>query len=500
MMHRQQGVQRKLFYTNINLDKRIRKNHILRKITEHIDFEFVYQEVKDKYGKNGNVSVPPPVILKMMVLLILYNVRSERELIETIPERLDWLWFLNYDLDDQIPNHSVLSKARVRWGVNAFKTFFERIIWQCVESGLVDGSKLFMDSSLIQADASNNSVVDKHSLKRYFNKSYKILESRLDANDEFFDNEQRKNGFTNKRYISTTDPDASLMRHFKGKSKLKYHIHRGVEGKNEIITATDVTPGAVSEADRFGALIDQHQETTRQKAEVVVADSKYGTVENYLDSKDRNIKAHIPSLEETHRGLGRQKDIFPKELFIYNPDDDTFICPTGNVLKRRHYYKKRGKYEYKAFAKVCSNCKLRKKCTRAKDGRSLKRHIRQDDLDTMYKQAKSLEAKKDIKTRQHYMERSFARSTRYGFKRARWRRLWRVQIQEYLTATIQNMMVLLKNTKKPNRAVEMIAERLRDQVRGIRHQSSLFIIFLTKFLYQSFYKKIFFHIRDESFF
>ncbi len=64
----------------------------------------------------------------MMLLLILYNVRSERELISTIPERLDWLWFLGYDLEDEIPNHSVLSKARTRWGVKAFKNFFERMI------------------------------------------------------------------------------------------------------------------------------------------------------------------------------------------------------------------------------------------------------------------------------------------------------------------------------------------------------------------------------------
>jgi hypothetical protein len=42
------------------------------------------------------------------------------------------------------------------------------------------------------------------------------------------------------------------------------------------------------------------------------------------------------------------------------------------------------------------------------------------------------------------MERSFARGTRYGFDRARWRGLWRVQIQEYLVATVQNIQVLLR--------------------------------------------------------
>ncbi len=76
MMGRQRKIQRKLFYSTINLDKRVRKDHILRKVVKYIDFDFTYKEVKDKYGIKGNVSVPPPAILKMMLLLIFYNVRS----------------------------------------------------------------------------------------------------------------------------------------------------------------------------------------------------------------------------------------------------------------------------------------------------------------------------------------------------------------------------------------------------------------------------------------
>ena len=213
MMGRQSRVQSKLFYTAINLEQRIRKNHILRKVKRNIDFDFIYNEVKDTYGINGNESVAPPVILKMLLLLIFYNVRSERELVATIPGRLDWLWFLDYDLDDDIPNHSVLSKARTRWGVEAFKIFFERIVWQCVQAGLVDGSKIFMDSSLVQADASNNSVVNKESLKRYLNKNYQILESRLEQEQQCRgSDEQAKSGKANEKYISTTDPDASVTR------------------------------------------------------------------------------------------------------------------------------------------------------------------------------------------------------------------------------------------------------------------------------------------------
>ena len=72
-----------------------------------MDFDFVYGEVKASHGYNGNVSVPSPMILKLMVLLVLYNVRSERELMATLAERLDWLWFLGLELDSEIPDHSV---------------------------------------------------------------------------------------------------------------------------------------------------------------------------------------------------------------------------------------------------------------------------------------------------------------------------------------------------------------------------------------------------------
>ena len=231
MMGREPNQQQKLFYDRINLDQRIRSDHILRQIAQHIDFNFIYHEVQDTYGANGNVSVPPPVILKMMLLLILYNVRSERELLSTLAERLDWLWFLGFDLDDEIPNHSVLSKARARWGTEAFKRFFERIVWQCVPAGLVDGRKLFMDGCLIQANASNHSVVNTESLKRYYmNKSYQKLAARLDEPVAMEDSHERSRpGPTNRTHISTTDPDASVVRQGGSRSKLKCQVHRAVD-------------------------------------------------------------------------------------------------------------------------------------------------------------------------------------------------------------------------------------------------------------------------------
>lgn len=69
-------------------------------------------------------------------------------------------------------------------------------------------------------------------------------------------------------------------------------------------------------------------------------------------------------------------------------------------------------------------------------------------------QSQTRQAKGDIKKRQHLMERSFAYSTRYGYQRARWRRLWRVKIQEYLTSAIQNIMVLVRNIKEQRSVVQ----------------------------------------------
>jgi hypothetical protein len=69
MMGQQEGFQPKLFYHQINLEQRVPKDHTLRKVQEKIDLDFVYGEVKDTYGDNGDVSLPPPVILKMMLLL-----------------------------------------------------------------------------------------------------------------------------------------------------------------------------------------------------------------------------------------------------------------------------------------------------------------------------------------------------------------------------------------------------------------------------------------------
>jgi transposase len=464
MMGQQTGIQPKIFYPHLNLEQRVPRTHLLRRIQEEIDFEFIYAEVRDTYGGNGNVSIPPPVILKMMLLLVLYNVRSERELMETIPMRLDWLWFLGYDIDSEVPDHSVLSKARARWGVEAFRGFFERIVWQCVEAGLVDGSKIFVDSSLVEADASNNSVIDTRSLRVQLQEGYKKLEARLEEKSE---DSSRRYVKENRRYISTTDPDAAIVN--RGKPKLSYQVHRAVDGRSEVITATETTPGDVNEAHEMVPLLESHHLNTGIKAGTVVADSKYGTVENFLACHDRGVEAHMPDLQESTAKRIEKLNIFSEERFEYDGESDTYRCPAGNRLKPRSLHKSRQSRDYAASKKICAACHLRKQCTRNKSGRTIKRHLRQEELDRMREASRMSKAKRDIRMRQHLMERSYARGARYGFDRARWRGLWRVQIQEYLICAVQNIEVLLRYGSYLKRSPSVMMEQIKGAVtRGIR--------------------------------
>jgi transposase len=151
--------EQSLFSYAIHLEQRIPAGHFLRQVDAALDLDFVIPLVREFYGKSGHVSLDPRVIMRMMLLLTLYNIPSERELMEQIPMRLDFLWFLGFDLETTVPDHSVLSKARARWGEKVFERLFSGTVQQCVEAGLVDGQLLHIDSTIVKANASKSSVV-----------------------------------------------------------------------------------------------------------------------------------------------------------------------------------------------------------------------------------------------------------------------------------------------------------------------------------------------------
>ncbi len=435
-----------LFNYAVNLEKRVRRNHPLRPVKATIDFGFVREEVARCYGKKGNESVDPVVILKMMFLLFFDDIKSERELMEVIGERLDYLWFLDYGLEEKIPDHSVLSKARARWGKEVFESLFVRTVAQCVEAGLVDGKKLHVDASLIEADAAKESVIKgAPQLIAALKRAYAATESKLEETST-----PESYQAVNDRMMSQSDPDAALVRQGGGDSRPRYKHHRVIDDSKGVITATETTPGSIAENKKLMDLLDQHESNTRCQAQIVIADAKYGTTENYVACQERGVTTHMGDTLFKARAAGEQ-DIFGDEAFTYDPVRDIYRCPAGQVLRPRRMHPMRRTIEYKAPARVCGACVLRAQCTRSHHGRTVQRHEKQAALDVARVQAHSRSARRNRKRRHHLMERSFAdAANNHHFKRARWRRLWRQQIQDYLIAAIQNVRILLAHQNPKN--------------------------------------------------
>lgn len=469
----QQQKQGKLFHYRLDLNARVRSDHPLRKVKQAVDFSFVRQEVAHLYGHNGNESVDPVVVLKMLFLLFYEDVSSERELMRIIPERLDWLWFLDYDLDEEVPDHSILSKARTRWGPEVFERVFLQTVQACVAAGLVDGKKLHVDSSLVAANASRDSVVKGPpewiaALKQ----AYGAQEKKLDETGQTASGTKRYTPVSD-TMMSRSDPDAVAVRHGGETSKPRYKCHRAVDDAKGVITATETTRSDVADGVKMMGLIEQHEWNTGASVGAAVADATYGTTANFRECARRGIESHMSDLH-LKNAAHSYRGIFPEEAFAYDAGSDTYLCPAGQRLRRRKHKEQRRVFEYAAGTRACGACPMKGQCTRSAQ-RTVRRHEDHELIDQARKQASSPAARRDRRRRKHLMEGSFAQaSNQHHFKRARWRRLWRQRIQDYLIAAVQNIAILVRRPVK--RQTEVAAEQLEatahplDAISHPRHQ------------------------------
>jgi len=428
MLGKPNQLQPKLFYNSFSLEQRIPKDHLLRKIKDSIDFTFIRSEVKDLYGYNGNQSVDPVVILKLMFLLFYENIKSERALTNQLPLRLDWLWFCDYDIDDKTPNHSVISKARQRWGVEVFTKFFQNILLQCIDANLLNGEVVHIDSSAIKANASKDTVIPKLKLLS------ENLYNELDKNTEY------KSGSPQK--ISKTDPDAGFGKKKGSPSVLGYKDHRVVDDKHGIITATVTTAANVRDDKVFKQVLEKSITNIKFKPSTVVADSGYSYENNFEYLHDNDIQSCV-----SQRGFGNITcQDFSRDHFVYDAKKDCFTCPAGQKLIRLTLARNNGVVKYRAERETCQNCKYVSKCVRSsKNGRIVSRKIGIDYRHWAYNCLNREARFYLLKRRKHIIEGSFAdASNNHGFKKARYRGLEKVTIQNLLIATIQNLRKLIK--------------------------------------------------------
>jgi transposase len=451
----------KLYY-QLSLDRLVPQNHLLRRIAEVIDFSFVYPLARPYYSHTGQPSVDPVVLFKALLIGYLYGITSERRLMEEIQVNMAYRWFLGYDLDEAIPDHSVLSKARVRFGMEVFEAFFNRTVELCQAAGLVRGEAAFLDSTLMQANAALASLeptgahqppmAPKQYVEQLFTENpvrseEPSLMSPADSSDEKpAAPEQKpepapKRPPANQRARSRTDPEASVIDHPTFGLHLAYKAHVAVDDHPaRVITAAVVTPGATADEYLLEELLWRHRRLVGRLPCYVVADRRYGTLHHYRYLAQLGIRAAIPQRAGKKRNAG---GVWSIRDFRYDAECDTYACPAGETLARQSVRASERMVAYKAPPGVCRTCRFRGQCSPTGKERGLRRSFDRGYLDEAQRWLKTEEGKRRFGQRKVYVETVFALAKdRHGLRRAQWRGKWKVQIQVWLTAAAMNIRKL----------------------------------------------------------
>ena len=292
-----------------------------------------------------------------------------------VSDRLSVRWYLGYDLFEPLPDHSSLTRIRDRLGLGVFRNFFERIVAECVDAGLVWGEELFFDATKVEADASIDSTRSRSLLlgDRFEEHLAGVFpEDAPPANDGEQsrviagavvgpEGEQRRalaqtNALRHRwiasagrqeraverwgykrmadMRVSTTDPDVSPM-HQKNKSsgRLGYLIHYAVDGgKARVVLNVLVTSSEVTENLPMQEMLFRSTFRWGLRPRSVTGDAAYGTRENIAAIEKAGVRAYTAVPEQ-----GKRTSLFTIEDFLYDADRDHYICPAGEILRRQGF-------------------------------------------------------------------------------------------------------------------------------------------------------------------
>jgi transposase len=465
-----------------------------------LDLAFVRDLVRERYvADQGRPSVDPVVFFRLQLVMFFEGIRSERQLLRLAADRLSVRWYLGYNLDEPLPDHPSLTRIRTRYGLEVFRRFFEAIVVQCQQAGLVWGRELYFDATQVQADASLDSLTarfavnarqtrdaapepQQQAVEAHLAALFPLdaaehadiavpaapaaqtapsplpctlsdvlreeLETANAARHDWIVEEGRQQRAVHGVYrrtadfrISTTDPDATPMRLKGGGSHLGYQTHYVVDGgKRRMILGVLVTPGEVMENQPMRDMLWRARFRWKLRVRQVTGDTTYGTVENIRAVEDMGIRAYVPLPDwEQHSAY------FGASKFTYDAVHDHYVCPSGQVLPRTHTSEAERRILYRAPAATCRACPLKAHCTHAtKTGRAVYRSFGEEYLERVRAYQPTAAYRKALRKRQVWVEPPFAEAKAWhGLRRFRLRRLWRVNSEALLIATGQNLKRLL---------------------------------------------------------
>ena len=441
-------------HTRIYLDDLVPSNHFYRHLEAKLDLSFVRGLVKDFYVPYGRASIDPIVFFKLQLIMLFEGFRSERQLMRQVEVNLAFRWYIGYDLDETVPDHSSLTKIRERYGLSTFRRFFEEVVQLCIDAGLVWGEEVYLDGTRVEANAAFDSYVRnfEYELHNHLNILFPdepareldrpeldMLEEWVASYQESVPHDKRDKYISQASYkTSLTDADATLLRK---PSHLGYHTHYIVDGgKKRIILGALVTPANIQDNYPMLDFIRWVHFRWQIKPRIAVGDSKYGTTDNIVALFEEKILPFTP--RANYRSTQK---LYPADMFRYDPEQDIYYCPQDQILKKVGQYKANRSYIYEGNTKICLDCPVRSACTTNKRGRRVHRSFFQDDLDRAESLRQTEAYQKAMRKRQVWVEPKFGEAKQWhGLYRFRLRRLWRVNIEALLIASVQNIKQLLK--------------------------------------------------------
>ena len=419
------------------LDCMLPKSHILLDIKKLVGFSFVTDEVKDLYSDTGRGSIDPTRMFKMLFIMFFYNIPSERELVDQVQVNVLYRYFCDINLDESIPDHSTFTVFRQRLGKERFKKLFNRVLEQCIEHDLVDGSHISFDATIVRADTA---MPNKRTKNELLGEADKIIEKAFDNTPV-----QKTNRGDKELSLSTSDPDARWTRKAGQGAILGYNVHISTDSKEKIITNVDTTPANIPGHDKMIPLIDEQIDNHNLKINEVSADSEYGAGSVRESLEKRSIAAYIPIYD---RGNKHRADMFGYEDFKYDKERDIVVCPNGKEMyfMRERLSQGRSARVYRSRKRDCKNCPSLAKCTTSQ---SLCRTFEVSNYYDVIKRAelrnKTQKYKEAARLRIIGTEPKFAEAKRYhGLHRFRYRGIEQVSIQAILTAICINIKRLAR--------------------------------------------------------
>ncbi len=286
-----------LFHT-FEVEDRIRAGHPLRDIKRRTDriLEALHPKFEAAYTTTGRPSVPPERLLKALLLMALYSIRSERQLCEQIDLNLLYRWFLDMQPSDDAFDATTFAKNRERLETHGLtKAFFDAVVAEAIAKNLCS-EHFSVDGALIESFASAKSFQPKDAANDKDEQPPDSNGFKPGNPDVDFHGQTR----TNETHQSRTDPEAKLYRKGRGKeAKLAHRGHVLAENRNGLIvtiTATEANGTAEREATR--EMLDDLKATHDRVPSTLGGDKGYDDGDFFGMLEGRQIEPHVPLVKD----------------------------------------------------------------------------------------------------------------------------------------------------------------------------------------------------------